>query len=175
MGRRGIVLIAVLAFLVGGGAVAAFALTSPGEHDPGPYEACVTSKTGAVRMVEASTDPPYPECHPVREYSIRWNNGEAIRGYSNTNFDGEEVTGDGVTSWFRQLACPEGTEPLGGGGAFLPDEGEEGMALQSSVPTVDDDLGGGLHGWEVFFVSVDGQYHTGEFQVFVTCAPATED
>lgn len=175
MGRRGLVLIAVLAFLVGGGAVAAFALTSPGGHDPGPYVACVSSQTGTVRMVEVPTDSPDPECHRLREYSIQWDNGEAIRGYSNTNFDNEIVGGDGVTSWFRQLACPEGTEPLGGGGAFLPDPGEEGMALQSSVPTTDEDLGGGLHGWEVGFVSVDGQYHTGEFQVFVTCAPATED
>lgn len=73
--------------------------------------------------------------------------------------------------WFRYVACPEGSEPLGGGGAFLPDvwQAAAEMALQSSVPTLDLDP----HGWEVSFNSVDGQPHTGTFQVFVTCAPAT--
>lgn len=172
MKRRVLVLVAIAGILVGGGTVAAFALMSPGGYDPGPYHACVNSRTGALRMLEPSADPPYPECNGSKEYSIQWNNGETIRGYSNSNFFGEHAT---ASTWFHQLACPEGREPLGGGGAFLPDgPGEEGMALQSSVPTTDDDLGG-LHGWEVFFVSVDGLAHTGTFQIFVTCALASAD
>src|SRR5205807_175445 len=120
--------------------------------------------SGAVRIVDLDAG-----CGS-KEYSISWANGFSIRGYSNTNFYGQHTT---ASSWFHQLPCPEGTEPLGGGGAFLPDDqNAPGMALESSVPTTDQDLGG-LHGWEVHFSSVDGQAHAGTFQIFATCAPAT--
>jgi hypothetical protein len=158
-------LVVVSSVILGG--TAAVALMEPGGFDPGPYAACVNSRTGDVRMVDADEDDP---CRS-QEYGISWANGFSIQNYSNTNFFGEHTT---ATTWFHQLACPEGTEPLGGGGAFLPDEEEPeaAMALQSSVPTTDEDLGG-AHGWEVFFATVDGEPHTGTFQVFATCAPAT--
>ncbi|MDQ3987478.1 MAG: hypothetical protein M3280_13400 [Actinomycetota bacterium] len=162
-------LVIVVSGLVG--ATAVFALPDPGGFDEGPYTACVNSKSGAVTMDDPVEG--QPTCNSKSEYGVAWANGFSIWDYSNTNFYGEEnVT---ASTWFHQLACPEGTEPLGGGGAFLnpDDEDTGGMALQSSVPTVDDDLGEGIHGWEVFFVSVDGQEHTGTFQIFVTCAPAT--
>jgi hypothetical protein len=164
--RRMLTLAVVAVLSVTFGAATALALTEPGGFDPGPYSACVESKSGDVRMVDGE------EACNRKEYGIGWANGFSIWDYSNTNFFGEHAT---ATTWFHQLACPEGTEPLGGGGAFLPDESEgdaPAMALQSSVPTTDEDLGG-LHGWEVFFVSVDGEPHTGTFQVFATCAPAT--
>jgi hypothetical protein len=170
--RRRIYLLALIAGLtVAFAAGTAFALTRAGEYDPGPYTACVNARTGAVRMVEVlAGDAPWPECSSTKEYSVAWADGFNIQGYTTESYV-EHLTD--ATTWFHQLACPEGTEPLGGGGAFLPDEQGAGwMALQSSVPTLDDDLGG-IHGWEVGFVSVDGLPHTGEFQVFVTCAPAT--
>jgi hypothetical protein len=173
MKRRLPVLGLIAGFLVVVGAVAAFALTPPAGVDPGVYTACVNSRTGAIRMVEVEAgDAPWPACNPAKEYSVAWANGFSIEGYSNTNSYSEHVT---TSTWFHQLACPESREPLGGGGAFLPDDQGAGqMALQSSVPTVDDDLGG-LHGWEVFFASVDGLEHTGTFQIFAICAPATSD
>jgi hypothetical protein len=163
--RRTLTLAVVIALSVTLGATTALALIEPGGFDPGPYSACVESKSGDVRMVDGE------EACNSKEYGIGWANGFSIWDYSNTNFFGEHAT---ATTWFHQLACPEGTEPLGGGGAFLPDEDPDvpAMALQSSVPTTDEDLGG-LHGWEVLFVSVDGEPHTGTFQVFATCAPAT--
>lgn len=168
--RFATVLLAASVVLFAAGVGSAVALTSGGGVDPGPYTACVNSKTGAIRMVEVlAGDAPWPACRSS-EYSVGWANGFSIVDYSNTTYFGEHLT---TTSWFHQLACPVGREPLGGGGAFLPDSGDAlQMALRSSVPTTDSDLGG-LHGWEVFFGSVDGQPHTGTFQVFVVCAPAT--
>ena len=164
-------LLACSVVLLAAGVTSAVALTSGGGYDPGPYTACVNTRTGAIRMVEVvAGEPPWPACKSS-EYSVSWANGFDIKDYSNTTYYGEHTTS---SAWFRQLACPEGREPLGGGGAFLPDEYANAaqMALQSSAPTTDDDLGG-LHGWEVFFGSVDGQPHTGTFQIYVICAPAT--
>lgn len=166
-------LLAVSAVFLGAGVTTAVALTSGGGYDPGPYTACVNSKSGAVRMVDVlAGPPPWPACKSG-EYSVSWADGFTIKDYDPYTSFSEHTT---ETSWFHQLACPEGTEPLGGGGAFLPDDQADAaeMALQSSVPTLDEGLGG-LHGWEVSFNSVDGQPHTGTFQVFVVCAPATEN
>lgn len=171
--RLSSVLLACAVVLLGAGVTSAVALTQAGGYDPGPYTACVNTRTGAIRMVDVEAgEPPWPACKS-NEYSVSWANGFDIKGYSNATSFVEHTTS---SAWFHQLACPEGREPLGGGGAFLPDEYTDAaqMALQSSVPTTDEDLGG-LHGWEVFLGTVDGQAHTGTFQIFVVCAPATSD
>lgn len=173
MKRGFLALLAANVVLLVAGVTSAIALTAGGSYDPGPYTACVNSKSGAIRMVDVlGGEPPWPACRSG-EYSVSWANGFTIRDYNPYTSFSEHTT---TTSWFHQLACPEGSEPLGGGGAFLPDDQADAaeMALQSSVPTLDEGLGGQL-GWEVGLNSVDGQPHTGTFQVFVICAPATEN
>jgi hypothetical protein len=160
MKRRGALVLAVGLLVTVVGATA-YALTPPGGHDPGPYSACVDSKTGTVRMIDDGA-----VCSK-KEYRIGWQN--AVSQYS-MPMTTEEVTAPGVTTWFKQVACPDGSWALGGGGASFPDGV---FALGSSIPSNMEDETGNSHGWEVRFDSFDGQPHPGTFQAYVICAPAT--